>query len=173
MCIRGLQLVLGIAALLSGAPLHAQSTCADDPAFAALDFWIGEWEVRADGAIAGQSRIEKVLGGCAITELWTSVDGGEGRSLFYYVPARQQWRQVWVTQNARAPGGVKEKQLTETFANGGVRFQGEIALVSGGTYLDRTTLTPLRDRRIRQHIEISTDGGITWRTTFDGLYSRR
>jgi hypothetical protein len=169
MRIRGVvQLVLSLS-VLSSAPVPAQLTCADDPAFAALDFWVGEWEVRAEGRIAGYNRIEKVLGGCAITELWTGADGIEGRSLFYYVPARQQWRQVWVTQNATATGGVKEKQLVETLADGGVRFQGEIPLA----YLDRTTLTPLPDRNVRQHIEISTDGGATGRTTFDAVYSRR
>ena len=156
MCIRGL-LVLSIAVLSLTSPARAQTPCAEDPAYAALDFWIGEWEVRAGGSIAGYNRIEKVLGGCALTELWTGAGGGEGRSIFYYIPARQQWHQVWVTQNATGPGGVKEKQLIETLDDGGVRFQGEIALVAGGTYLDRTTLTPLPNDEVRQHIEISTD----------------
>jgi hypothetical protein len=44
---------------------------------------------------------------------------------------------------------------------------------SGEIYLDRTTLTPLEDGRVRQLIEISTDGGHSWRSIFDGYYSRR
>lgn len=70
-------------------------------------------------------------------------------------------------------GGVKEKRLMERYEDGGVRFQGEIALPDGRTYLDRTTLSPLDGGRVRQHIEISTDGGRSWRTTFDAVYVPR
>ncbi len=155
------------------AVLSAQSRCAEDAAFRALDFWVGEWVVRSNGTVVGTNRIDKIVGGCAITESWTAQGGGQGHSLFYYVPAQTQWRQVWVTQNPAAPGGVKEKRLIETLAGGALRFQGEIPLATGGSYLDRTTLTPLDDGRVRQHIEISTDGGAIWRTTFDAIYERR
>jgi len=67
-------------------------------------------------------------------------------------------------------GGVKEKTLVEVLEGGGVRFQGRIPLKGGGSYLDRTTLTPDAEGHVRQVIEVSTDGGSTWRTTFDALY---
>jgi hypothetical protein len=38
--------------------------------------------------------------------------------------------------------------------------------------LDRTTLTPLADGRVRQVIERSSDGGTTWTTGFDAMYVR-
>jgi hypothetical protein len=38
--------------------------------------------------------------------------------------------------------------------------------------LDRTTLPTIADGGVRQIIEISRDGGTTWRTTFDGIYVR-
>lgn len=140
-------------------------------AFAALDFWLGDWDVSVPAGLVGRNRIEKILDGCAIEELWTDVDGRAGRSLFYWIPVPGEWRQVWVTGDALAPGGVKEKRQVEAPA-GAIRFQGTIALVDGRSYLDRTTLTPLGDGRVRQHIEISTDGGATWRTTFDAVYVR-
>lgn len=68
-----------------------------------------------------------------------------------------------------APGGVKEKVLIETFDDGGIRFQGEIPLPDGRKYLDRTTLTPLTEGRVRQHIEISKDGK-SWESGFDAIY---
>jgi hypothetical protein len=37
--------------------------------------------------------------------------------------------------------------------------------------LDRTTLTPLPDDRVRQLIEISRDRGVTWQTNFDAYYA--
>src|SRR5579871_1138719 len=78
----------------------APPTCTGDSAYHVLDFWIGHWTVvDSSGARLGTNAIERVLGGCAITESWKE-DGGEGRSLFYYVPTQRRWKQVWVTASA-------------------------------------------------------------------------
>lgn len=53
-----------------------------------------------------------------------------------------------------------------------VRFQGELPREDGSLVLDRTTLSPLPDGRVRQVIETSTDGGRTWEVGFDAYYSR-
>lgn len=162
-------------ALAASSPLVAQQqapACRDDALFAALDFWVGEWTVWANDQQVGTNRITRILNGCAITEEWHAGNGGEGRSLFYVPPSARHWQQVWVTGNALAPGGTKEKaQLLEPLPGGAVRFQGTIR--SGGRqWLDRTTLTPNDDGTVRQVIEISTDEGATWRTTFDAVYRR-
>jgi len=160
------------AALLCAAPALAaqdQYRCAE-PAFAALDFWVGEWTVTVGDAEAGVNKISRVLDGCAIREEWTGAGGGSGQSLFYYLPARGVWRQVWVTGRALAPGGVKEKELVQSPTTGGLRFQGTITLPDGRSYLDRTTLTEQPEGRVRQLIEISNDGGASWRSTFDAIY---
>jgi len=74
-----------------------------------------------------------------------------------------------VTDGARGRGGVKEKTLVATHADGSLRFQGEIPLAEGGSYFDRTTLTPLPEDRVRQLIEVSADG-TAWRAVFDAVY---
>ena len=71
------------------------------------------------------------------------------------------------------PGGLKEKELIESLPGGAIRFQGTIPLPDGRSYLDRTTLTPERDGRVRQVIEISVDGGATWEVRFDAMYVPR
>ena len=165
-------LILVMAAALVRADEPPPPPCAGDPAFALLDFWLGDWDVFIGDRQVGQNRIAKILDGCAITEDWTATDGSRGHSLFYYLPAEQSWKQVWVTGTALARGGVKEKKLIErgeTF----LRFQGEIQLVGGGSYLDRTTLTPLENGEVRQLIEVSTDGGGVWLAVFDARYVRR
>lgn len=149
------------------------SPCDEDPGFAKLDFWLGEWDVFVGDELAGTNRIAKVLAGCAIEEHWTGAGGSRGQSLFYYLPATKQWKQVWVTENALRPGGVKEKSLVAELEDGGIRFQGEITLPSGESYLDRTTLTPLPDGSVRQHIEVSEDNGATWQSTFDAVYRKK
>jgi hypothetical protein len=147
------------------------AACADDPAYSLLDFWVGEWNVYSGDVKAGENRIEKILDGCAVAEFWVGEGGGEGQSLFY-VDTDGQWQQVWVTAWAANPGGVKEKTNVESDA-ASVRFQGEISHPVHGRYLDRTTLTPNKDGTVRQLIEVSVDGGKSWRTTFDAVYKKK
>ena len=167
---RKASVLMVLAGLAGGAT--AQEGCSA-PEFAALDFWVGEWEVFVGEQRVGTDRIEKILDGCAITESWTDANGSEGRSLFWVRPAGGGWRQVWVTGSATQPGGTKEKGMVEPAPGGGVRFQGEVPLEGGGSYLDRTTLTPLGEGRVRQLIEISTDGGRSWEVRFDAVYVQR
>lgn len=149
--------------------------CREQPRGRVLDFWVGEWTVvnAADGSPAGENRIERLLDGCAITESWHGVDkGDDGMSLFAYDARRQTWDQVWVTQDTSRPGGLKHKTMTEILYANAARFQGAIATAKG-VVLDRTTLTPWRDGRVRQTIEWSRDGGKTWKAVFDAFYIRK
>jgi hypothetical protein len=147
--------------------------CADLPGFRALDFWVGEWDVTSGGSRVGANRIEKILGGCAIMEHWSGAAGGDGKSLFYFNHVTGDWKQVWVTSVATVPGGLKEKTLLPPRGDGALQFQGVVQLADGRRFLDRTTLTPLPDGRVRQVIEISADSGATWQARFDAVYSRR
>ncbi len=165
-------LLLGLVLLPS---LHAQQAprCADVPPFAELDFWVGEWTVWIGDERVGTNRIAKQLDGCAITEEWHDGGGGEGRSLFFVPPDADHWQQVWLTSRALEPGGTKEKtQVREGVPAGSVRFAGTMHN-RGRSWLDRTTLTPQPDGTVRQVIEVSTDGGASWRATFDAIYRRR
>ncbi len=140
------------------------------PELHVLDFWVGEWEVfLVTGPKDGDNRIAKLLGGFALQESWTGTDGHEGKSWFYFYRPEKRWKQIWVTDG----GFVKEKALVEGQAEGGVRFRGEIPLGDGRELLDQTTLTPLPDGRVRQVIEQSLDGGVTWQTGYDAYYVRR
>ena len=165
-------LAIVVAAESAGAQTPAETPkCSSDSVFHVLDFWVGDWNVvDSTGAKLGTNRIEKILDGCAIAESWRETDG-EGRSLFYYVPSQRLWKQVWVTPQTLVPGGVKEKHLIAQ-SKETVRFQGEIVGPRGGRVIDRTTLSTMSGGRVRQVIEISRDGGTTWRTTFDGIYVR-
>lgn len=159
-----------VAVLIHVGPAAAQiGPCTEDPVYSALDFWVGDWTVWVGEQQVGANRIVKVQGSCAIEEHWSDARGGTGQSLFYYIPWTEEWKQVWVTPGARGTGGVKEKRQIDAPA-GAVRFQGTVVAADGTGYLDRTTLTPLDGGRVRQHIEISADGGTTWRTTFDAIY---
>jgi len=165
-------LFLLLGGLSSPTSAQAPSGCAGDSTYAALDFWVGTWRVYVGDTLVGTNRISKVLRGCALVEEWQDARGTRGQSLFYVEPALRQWKQVWVTEAAQRVGGVKEKHLIAYLPGAGVRFQGELQHPDGRVALDRTTLSPLPDGEVRQLIEISNDGGTTWRPTFDARYRR-
>ena len=147
----------------------APEQCAEMQIYGLLDFWVGDWIVFSGEEKVGENKIEKILGGCAVMEHWQGVGGREGKSLFF-VDTNGTWKQVWVTEWAANPGGVKEKAQVLTSANEAVRFQGQLRHPDVGTYLDRTTLTRVEEGKVHQLIETSTDSGETWKTTFDATY---
>lgn len=172
-----------LALMVVGAPSFAQEeedappkpkikSCLDDPGYHELDFWLGTWDVQIDGKTVGTNRIERILRGCAVMEHWESSRGDKGKSLFTYDRINETWKQVWVTDGAFSPGGLKEKVLIERFDDGGMRFEGQILLDNGDAYLDRTTLRPLPGGKVHQLIEISYDDGFNWTPTFDAIYVR-
>lgn len=155
-------------------PPSSMRACAAETRLHALDFWLGDWEVFAGSEQAGTNRITAILHGCAIEERWRDMQGGEGRSLFYFDRGGGRWKQVWVSEMGLAIGGTKEKtEQLELTTPTQVRFQGSYPGREGLTVLDRTTLTRNADRSVRQLIEISLDDGATWRTTFDATYRRK
>jgi hypothetical protein len=160
-----------VAAQTSPAPSPSRS-CTSDSTFHLLDFWVGSWDVYVGTTLDGHDRVSRILADCAVTEEWSDADGSKGLSLFFVQPGTGDWRQVWVTERATQPGGLKEKRLVERLAGGGVRFQGTIIGPSGNPYLDRTTLTPLPSGEVHQVIEASRDGGTTWRPLYDAIYRK-
>jgi hypothetical protein len=129
---------------------------------AVLDFWLGRWSVSMrDGEPAGVDLVEPVLDGTVVLEHWQNVGGGEGKSFFYFDAVADTWKQVWMF------GGVATHKQLALAEPGRVRFDGH-----AGTVPARTTLTALGDGSVAQLIEQSSDGGETWETTFDAVYTR-
>ena len=150
----------------------AFSACGSEPRLHALDFWLGTWSVSSNGETVGTDVVESILDGCAVLERWTDALGGKGVGLFWFDPVAHVWKQVWVTDDALQPFGTKEKsEVREFTTDSRVQFAGRHAAgTSGGTVLDRTTLTRLESGAVHQRIEISGDDGRTWETVFDADY---
>ena len=160
------------------AVLIAQATAAAAPppkcegeAYAAFDFWVGEWDVyRGDSDTqVARSRIEKLYGGCAIRENWMPQRGANGGSLSGYDPATQRWHQTWIG-SAPGPvhfdGGPADGRMVLTGWWPGSGPQGEDGLT-------RMTYSRLDDGAVRQFGEFSADHGLTWVTSFDFIYRPR
>ena len=131
-----------------------------------LRLWIGEWEVLGPkGKVAGRNVIEAVHGGCALSENWSSVNGGSGTSTNYFDPQKKLWVQNWIDAN----GSVI--QLEGKFSAGSMKLSGRYIQADGTRSKMRGTWTLLDDGRVRQCFETSPKGK-KWTPWFEGLYSR-
>jgi hypothetical protein len=137
---------------------------ANDPAFRAFDFWVGEWEARTeDGILQGHNRIEVVLGGAAIVERWTGAAGYTGMSLNRLDRHAGTWRQTWVDDQ----GDVTEF-VDGRAGDGRVTFR---AVVADGSWR-RLTFFDEGPDAFRQLSEHSDDDGATWSVEYDFRYRR-
>jgi tetratricopeptide (TPR) repeat protein len=127
-----------------------------------FDFWIGEWEVQTnDGQHAGDSKIQRIVNGCALLENWEG--SGPGKSLNSYNAARKQWQQLWVDSS----GEVHE--YVGGLVNGEMSLEGPAADHQGQKTFRRMTFTPLSGGKVRQKGEASSDGK-AWMTEYELIY---
>jgi hypothetical protein len=153
--------------LLAGVPALVNGQDCSSEKSHEFDFWIGEWEVTANGKAAGTNTIEPILNGCVLQENWNGVGGSGGSSFNFYNPREESWEQFWVWRNGTT------LHLKGVYANGRMILQGESMSKDGEPVTNRITWYDNADGTVRQHWEISSDGGVTWTTAFDGLYSRK
>ena len=123
-----------------------------------FDFWIGEWEVEANGAQAGTNRITKILDGCVIMEEWEGGSNFKGKSFNRYDPVTQKWEQYWVDNK----GGVL--RISGGYADGKMVMSGE-SVGPTGSVVDRITWHNKKNGTVRQIWDKSSDGGKTWQRT--------
>jgi hypothetical protein len=134
----------------------------------AFDFWVGRWEVRMpDGTLIGTNTITKRDGGCSIQERWEGAGGSTGSSVSFYLPSREEWRQVWT-----GSGGTLF-DITGTAGNGSMHMEGTIEYVETNRVVAfRGTWTEGADGRVRQRLEEFDLVAQTWVVWFDGFYRR-
>jgi len=163
-----LALPLWLSAEDAPAPATPKGPPAPPPEARQFDFWVGKWEVTTpDGKVAGNNRIELVLGGRALQEHWTGAGNFTGTSLNIYDAAAKVWRQFWIDRT----GGVL--QLSGGFVDGKMVLEGTTPGAAGKTTHDRITWTPNADGTVRQFWEQSHDDRQTWTVAFDGLYRKK
>lgn len=152
--------------LLAFSTLVAQQPTHTAPEQRQFDFWVGRWEVRDKaGALQGRNVVEALLGGKVLQEHWQGEKGGGGTSLNAYLPGKKKWHQTWVDDQGNVldlEGGLEGTSMV---------LRGETT-PKGGRQLECITWTPLPDGRVRQFWQQSLDGGATWKTAFEGFYSR-
>jgi len=138
-------------------------------AYRGLDFWIGRWRVETPaGQFAGESRIESVLGGCALLEHWrglylTTGRVQEGFGVHRYDAATKHWRQAWTDDT---PGTSDSTGRQE---GDSIVYAGPADAAGPNT---RMTLRPLGDGRVEQKGERWDAAAGVWQTGFHLIYLR-
>jgi len=143
--------------------------CEEDERFSAFDFWVGEWDVHdASGTYQGSNTISREQRGCVLVENWTGAGGSTGTSINYLDTKSDEWVQFWI-----AAGGY-HIDIRGGMTDDGMLLTGIIHTYNNGiTTPFRGLWTALPDGRVRQFFEISSDGGETWVTWFEGFYTRK
>ncbi len=133
-----------------------------------FDYWVGEWEVKnQQGQRVGSSIIQRIEEGCLVLENWTGALGGTGKSMNFYDPGLNKWRQVWVDTSGRVTEFYGE------FKDNAMHYQAEVVQPDGSKGLRKMTIFNLAPDRVRQLVEISNDGGKTWTAGYDFTYFRK
>jgi hypothetical protein len=154
-------------------PVGGTSPACASPEHRQLDFWAGEWQVRdPGGGVVGMSRVDRVLEGCALHELWKGVPADSsppvvGRSYSAYDAWSHRWHQLYVDNF----GGLL--RLEGVKQGNSLVLSGKRLGRDGVERLYRIAWTPQGSSEVRQLFEVSADQGATWQTLFDGRYRRR
>jgi len=150
------------------AAVHA-SAC-DAAEYHQFDFWIGDWTVTTpNGKVAGTNTIDRPLGTCVLQEHWVGAGGTVGSSFNVYDTTRKRWHQTWVDNQGTL------LLLDGAFADEKMVMSGASVDAKGAAIMNRITWQREHGDpdRVRQLWETSADGGKTWQTAFDGLYTRK
>ncbi|MFM5947863.1 MAG: hypothetical protein ACKOPM_01335 [Novosphingobium sp.] len=138
--------------------------------YSAFDFWLGDWTIyaRQDGALIGNSRVEKINNGCAVRETWLPQQGRAGGNLNAPDLITGRWHQYWVDSQGN------RVDLEGGLYQGAMLLAGPWRRVNGSSQdaLLRITYTRLDADSVRQLAEFSEDDGLTWQVSFDYLYLR-
>jgi hypothetical protein len=160
-------LLLGTAAATAAAEPAPPSKCSDSE-HRRLDFWVGDWdafEVGGGDCPIARARIDVILGGCALREVYEQSDGLVGQSFTTYDAAQKNWHQTWVTN-----GGAL-LQIDGRFDGNSLTLQGPRWNATGRKEIVRGVWTP-ENGGVREVAHTSIDGGKTWRRWFDVLFRR-
>jgi hypothetical protein len=131
-----------------------------------FDFWIGDWDVQANGQPVGHNLVTLEQDGCLLVEHWKATTGGQtGTSFNYYDVRDKKWHQLYLDNSgnagafpAMAGSLVGDKMVLVTDPN--------------ASPVSRWTWYVLSPGKVRQMAEQSADGQKTWNIIWDSTYTK-
>jgi len=135
----------------------------------ALDFWVGNWNVRdtKTGNPAGRSSIEIDMDGCVVVENWTGRTGWTGRSFNVLRSDTGRWQQTWADSSGQIYDFEGQPSTNRMIYTRVTKTK------ESGDRIIRMTLSKGEDGNVRQLSERSDDGGKSWEVNYDFTYVPR
>ncbi len=162
------RVVFGLALLSLGSTATAAEPACAEPEHRRLDFWVGDWDTfdaDARDKVVARTRVDVILGGCALRETYEGADGLSGQSYTIYDASRKVWHQSWVTNRGQL------LQIEGRFDGDRLTLQGPQLSPDGRTTLVRGVWAP-EAGGVREIAHTSKDGGTTWQPLFDIFFER-
>ncbi len=134
-----------------------------------FDFWTGDWDAYGldeGNKLVARARVDVILDGCALLEVYEQLDGLTGQSLSIYDASRGTWHQTWVTNRG------KLLTLEGRFQDGRMTLTGADRSADGRPILIRG-VWKRAEAGVRETAETSEDGGKSWKPLFDILFRAR
>lgn len=168
--------------LAPATPSDADLTCTT-PAARAFDFWIGEWDVVNRQSPPGSprwfttgtatDRVYAAVGGCAVVEHWRG-HTFQGEVSGFSVRAWNEQAGTWdLVLLWPAPGQPRFGELHGTFRHGRGDFFTTSVSAAGDTTRTRFTFADVTPSTLRWQDGTSTDGGVTWGSSWIMEFTRR
>ena len=138
------------------------------PEYRQLDFWVGDWDAYEVGGSAkpvARARIDVILGGCAIREVYEQTDGLLGQSFTVYDASRRVWHQTWVTNRGQL------LTIEGAFDKDALTLEGPLRSPTGPERTIRG-VWQAQDGGVREIAHTSPNGGRSWQPYFDIIFRR-
>ena len=150
------------------APEQSAGLCTD-AAFDELDFWLGSWRVEGGNGLAlGESEVAEDLDNCLIEQVLSTPKGYEAKSFLGWDPRPQAWFQTFVDSEGQwllLSGGLVGDRMVLIGKGPGPGSSGKEVDVRVTTWADAPD-------RLVQTWETSKDGGASWKTEIQLVYTR-
>lgn len=156
-------MVVGAASMAAA----AEKPCAE-PERRQFDFWAGDWdtfETNDARTVVARDRVEVILDGCVLREVYEGADGLQGESYSIWDASRKLWSHTWVTNRGQLA------VLEGRWENDRMVLVGPEVTSGGKKHL--RVVWRLADGGVRETAEVSTDLGRTWAPLFDIVFRRR
>ena len=137
-----------------------------DPEYRRFDFWVGDWgvyEVGDETKAVARARIDVILGGCALREVYEQAGGLVGQSFTAFDAGRKVWHQTWVTNRGQL------LMIEGRFQGSAVTLQGPQVSADGQESIVRGVWVP-DAHGVRETAHTSKDSGATWQPWFDIVF---
>ena len=138
-----------------------------------FDFWIGEWDLTWNDSLKGSNRIEKMFGNCTVHENFSDPKTGYlGQSWSVYNANYKVWQQTWVDNGGsyiHLTGGMSGDSMILKTAERNV----PTSVSPTGRIVNRMVFHNIKKDSFDWSWEASTDGGQTWKPSWQIRYQRK